>query len=293
MNGSSSKKALAVIAAACAMLAASVREAAPGRQPESFPAPPRLEDIALLEEIQAWLEPTGSDTASIRAGVPLHESIRARRASFELFIGVADGSAVRDRMQRVPFGSQILSVAGRHGIDPLLVAAVVQTESAFDDLAVSPRGACGLMQLMPATAQYFGVSNVYDPSENLEAGTRYLVSLLRRFDGDLGLSLAAYNAGPGAVGRFGGLPPFRETRNFTEGVLRIYIEHHRAAWVAVHPRRLDSDVLGRIRRRACALHPSSGTAVVTAPPAADPQRFRRSGDGPCAGMKKRRKSTAS
>ena len=265
MNGSSSKKALAVIVAASAMLAASVREAASGRQPESFPAPPRLEDIALLEEIQAWLEPTGSDTASIRAGVPLHESIRARRESFELFIGVADRSAVRDRMQRVPFGSQILSVAGRHGIDPLLVAAVVQTESAFDDLAVSPRGACGLMQLMPATAQYFGVSNVYDPSENLEAGTRYLVSLLRRFDGDLGLSLAAYNAGPGAVGRFGGLPPFRETRNFTEGVLRIYVEHHRAAWVAVHPRRLDSDVLGRIRRRACALHPSSGTAVVTAP----------------------------
>lgn len=195
-NGSSTKKALAVIVTTSVIVAASVREAAPGRQPESFPAPPSLEDIALLEELQAWLEPTGSDIAIDPAGAPLRESIRAHRESFELFVGVANANAVRDRMERVPFGAKILTVAGRHGIDPLLVAAIVQTESAFDVLAVSPRGALGLMQVMPETAEQFGVKNVYDPSENLEAGAGYLASLLRRFDDDLVLSLAAYNAAP-------------------------------------------------------------------------------------------------
>ena len=231
-SGSGLKKALAVSVAASAILATSVREAAPGRQPDTFPAPPGAEDLALLEEVHAWFEPAGTDAAAGAAGASLCDSVRARRESFEFFIGVADGYAVQARLEHTPFGKEILASADRHDLDPLLVAAVVQVESGFDGRAVSRRGAIGLMQVMPETAGQFDVGNLYDPSENLEAGTRYLASLLRRFDGDLVLGLAAYNAGPGTIYRFGDLPPFRETRNFTERVLRLYVEHHRAARAA-------------------------------------------------------------
>lgn len=231
-KGSNSKKGLAVIVATSAILASSVREAAPGHQPDTFPSPPRFEELVLLEEIHAWLEPSGSDTAIGRVGAPLRDSIRAHRESFSFFVGIADRSAARIRLEPVPYGAQILEAADRHGLDPLLVAAIAQVESGFDVQAVSPRGALGLMQVMPKTAEQLGVDDIDDPSRNLEAGTRYLASLLRRFDGDLVHGLAAYNAGPTAVDRFGGLPPFRETGRFTERVLRLYIEHHRAAWIA-------------------------------------------------------------
>ena len=237
---SSLKKVLAVIVATSAILATWVREAAPGRQPDTFPSPPRSEDLVLLEEVHAWLEPAGADAAVGATGIPLHDAVRAHRESFELFIGIADGYAVQARLERVPFAPQILASAYRHGLDPLLVAAIVEVESGFDGRAVSPRGAIGLMQVMPQTAEQLDVNDLYDPSGNLEAGTRYLASLLRRFDGDLVLGLAAYNAGPGAVGRFGDVPPFRETRRFTESVLRLYIEHHRAARAATGGRQHES-----------------------------------------------------
>ena len=99
------------------------------------------------------------------------------------------------------------------------------------------------MQVMPATAKRFGVSDATDPLQNLGAGVRYLKLLLRRFDGDLALALAAYNAGPGAVIRFGGIPPYRETLGFVDTVLRRYVEHHRRAWTAVNPGGLDFAVL--------------------------------------------------
>ena len=244
-NTSTRNKALAVVVATTAILAVSVRDTAPGRQPDSLPAPPHVADVALFEEIQAWLDPA-SGTTTARTSLdspPLYETIRSHEESFALFIGAADGNAVRDLLQRVPFGAQIAAVAERRQIDPLLVAAVAQTESSFDTLAVSPEGALGLMQMMPATAEQFGVANVYDPSQNLDAGASYLAYLLRRFDGDLVLALAAYNAGPGKVNRFNGMPPFRETREFTNSVLRLYVEHHRAAWSAVNPRGLDFAVL--------------------------------------------------
>ncbi len=234
---------LAIAVAATAILAAAPRETATGRHAEPLPASPPLEAVALFEQIQAWLEPPTQASLAPPAGHPLYDCIRLHRESFDLFVGAADENAVRDRMQRVPYGGLMLGAASRHGVDPLLVAAIVQAESSFDTEAVSPKGALGLMQMMPTTAEQLGVADANDPSQNLDAGASYLAYLLRRFDNDLVLALAGYNAGPGAVDRFGGLPPFRETRGFTNGVLRVYIEHHREAWAAVNPGGLDFAVL--------------------------------------------------
>ena len=242
-SGRTGRRTIAVVLTTTAILAVSVQETAPGRQPESLPAPPHLEDIALFEEIQAWLDPAADAAWALPAGGPFYAGIQSRRESFKLFIGAADETAIRDRTRGLPFGAEILLVAERHDVDPLLVAAIAQTESSFDTLAVSPEGALGLMQMMPETAEQLGLRNVYDPGQNLDAGASYLEYLLRRFDGDLVLALAAYNAGPGKVDRFQGMPPFRETRKFTENVLRLYVEHHRAAWAAVNPRGLDFAVL--------------------------------------------------
>ena len=116
----------------------------------------------------------------------------------------------------------IADAAKTHGVDPRLVAAVARRESALNPAAVSPVGACGLMQLMPATARFLGVSNVFDVRENVSGGARYLRTLLDTFNGDLDLTLAAYNAGPGAVQRYNGVPPYAETRAYVRAVRGSY-----------------------------------------------------------------------
>jgi hypothetical protein len=120
-----------------------------------------------------------------------------------------------------PYGPMIFEAARRHSVNPQVVAALIRQESASNPRAVSHKGARGLMQLMPATAQRFGVrkEKLYDPKENLEAGIRYLSWLVEQFPDDLSKVLAAYNAGEGAVWRYGGIPPYRETQNY---VRRIY-----------------------------------------------------------------------
>jgi len=112
--------------------------------------------------------------------------------------------------------------ATAEGISPDLVRAVIQVESAFNPRAVSHKGAMGLMQLMPATATEFGVADPFDPQENIGAGVKYLKRLLARYDNDLELALAAYNAGPGAVDRYGQkVPPYRETRDYLRKVKSV------------------------------------------------------------------------
>jgi soluble lytic murein transglycosylase-like protein len=117
------------------------------------------------------------------------------------------------------FAELIDATARRHGVDPALLTAMAAVESNFDPYAVSSKGACGILQLIPETAERFGVGDVFDARENLDGGATYLRWLLDRFGGRTDLALAAYNAGENAVDRYGGVPPYPETRDYVDRVL--------------------------------------------------------------------------
>jgi hypothetical protein len=156
-------------------------------------------------------------------------------------LGATDG-----RLDRI-----IRDAAARHQVDPALVKAVISTESGWNTHAVSNKGAVGLMQLIPGTAQRFGVGNLFDPAQNVEGGTTYLKSLLDRYDGDLDKSLAAYNAGEGAVDRSGGVPAYPETRNYVRKVTDQYFRpgsgRNSSLWTPPRiPVRKEVDANGRV-----------------------------------------------
>lgn len=145
------------------------------------------------------------DNGSVRGGVPFRVNETNRRL----------------------YAPHITRIAARHGVDPHLVHAVISAESAFNPKAVSSAGAMGLMQLMPATADRFGVSDAFDPIANIDGGVRYLRWLLNRFNNDLNLVLAGYNAGENAVIRHGNqIPPYAETQTYVPRVIRFY-NHYR------------------------------------------------------------------
>ena len=128
------------------------------------------------------------------------------------------------------YHSIIHEKASTYDIDPSLIKAVIETESNWNSMAISRKGAMGLMQLMPSTASEMNVHNPFNPEENIEGGTKYLRYLLERFKGDLTLALAAYNAGPNAVEKYGFIPPYTETRQYVSKVLSLYngnsTDHH-------------------------------------------------------------------
>jgi soluble lytic murein transglycosylase-like protein len=197
------------------------------------PIPPRDEQET-LRELAHWVasSPAGAPSRHTGVSVVTHQDLDAalegKTRQHTLLPEGPDVEAQRRVLNNLPFGNAMSIAAERHEVDPFLVAAVVEAESGFRPRAVSPRGAVGLMQVLPATGSSLGARNLADPHVNLDAGSRYLRGLLRDYDGNLELALAAYNAGPAAVQRYGGVPPFRETREYVRKVMRLYQKHQRS-----------------------------------------------------------------
>lgn len=194
------------------------------------PAPPSEQELEQIQELADWVL---GGSREIRAGnrpEALVQTIRSRRKTFELFRHYSDEASRRRLLASVPHGEAIQGVARELDVDSLLLVAMVEVESSFDPSALSRRGAIGLMQVLPETAAEFGEFDLWDPASNLRAGAAYLRQLLRRYDGNLEIAVAAYNAGPGSIHRFGGIPPFRETTRYVERVLSRYVEYHRELW---------------------------------------------------------------
>jgi soluble lytic murein transglycosylase-like protein len=152
-----------------------------------------------------------------------------------------------DRLPTTPYDPFIERVAREYGLSPRLIKSVALVESGFNPRAVSHKGAQGLMQLMPATARRYGVRDPLDPLQNLRAGARHLRNLLDEFGGDLTLALAAYNAGSGAVRRHGGVPNYRETRNYVRKVHDSMGRELREARLESQPRQPPSDPVRLVR----------------------------------------------
>jgi soluble lytic murein transglycosylase-like protein len=140
---------------------------------------------------------------------------------YKLFIKYHDNPALYIR----DYGTAISQASQKFGVDSSLIKAVIRAESAFDHKATSNKGAKGLMQLMPFTADDLDVDDPYDPEANILGGTKYLSMLLERFDNNVQFALAAYNAGPENVAAYNGVPPFQETKNFVKKVLTYYNQY--------------------------------------------------------------------
>jgi soluble lytic murein transglycosylase-like protein len=150
------------------------------------------------------------------------EEPAARPASSSAYFQSSRSSAAAFPLPQANLDNVVNEASGRYHLDPDLVNSVIKAESGFNVRAVSPKGAQGLMQLMPGTASQLGVANAFDPSANVDGGTRYLRELLERYNFDLVKALAAYNAGPQRVAQFGGVPPYFETRAYVARIVRDF-----------------------------------------------------------------------
>src|ERR1700693_901192 len=192
-------------------------------------------------------------TLFVNAEPPILLKIASRRRS-SIFLPSEPSFTGKNRpamnLDRDGAEKLVREAAERHSVDPALIRAVIETESNWNPSAVSRKGAVGLMQLIPTTAQRFGVNDLYSPQQNVDAGVKYLKTLLERYNGNLDLALAAYNAGEGAVDRAHGIPAFRETRDYVQKVQNAYFRpgsgRMESLWSNPRAIRKNADPSGRI-----------------------------------------------
>jgi soluble lytic murein transglycosylase-like protein len=176
--------------------------------------------IAQLQSLMAppQAAPTANFAASLASASAPTATAAATAATPAATLATTASTGPSALPAGTPYGAEITAAAQRNGLDPALLAGLIKQESGFNPNAGSPAGAQGLCQLMPGTARGLGVTDLHDPAQSIEGGAKYLAQQLETFDGDVARALAAYNAGPGAVQRFGGVPPYAETQNYVRAV---------------------------------------------------------------------------